>query len=147
MDQFAFDIAETAQALRRGFDRRAATLGVTRAQWRVLAWLAREEGVRQVDLAERLDVDPITLCRMVDRLSDADLVERRRDPLDRRAWRLHLTERARLLVDRLRTLGNDFVGAALEGVSDADRARVADTLARIRANLADAGSHGKEEVA
>ncbi len=84
---FAFSVAETALALRREFDRRAAALGVTRAQWRVLARLGRQDGLRQVALADALDVEPITLCRMIDRLSDAGLVERRHDEEDRRAWR------------------------------------------------------------
>lgn len=136
MDHVAFAIADTARALRRAFDRKAATLGVTRAQWRVLAWLAREQGVRQVDLAERLDVEPITLCRMVDRLSDAGLVERRRDLADRRAWRLHLTDQAWPIVEQLRTLGDAFVADALRGVSADDRARLEAVLERINANLA-----------
>ena len=82
---FAFCVAETAQAMRRDFDRRAQALGVTRAQWRVLTRLSRQDGLRQVELAEQLDVEPITLCRMIDRLSDAGLVERRADEEDRRA--------------------------------------------------------------
>src|SRR4029450_3141757 len=87
MENLPFEIAETAHALRRAFDRRAATLGVTRAQWKVLFRLSRMPGLRQVDLADQLDVEPITLCRIIDRLEDAGLVERRRDPADRRAWR------------------------------------------------------------
>ena len=84
-DSLPFEIAETAHSLRRAFDRRVAPLGVTRAQWRALAWLARQPGLRQVELADHLDVEPITLCRIVDRLEEAGLVERRRDPEDRRA--------------------------------------------------------------
>lgn len=136
MDSFAFAIADTARSLRRAFDRRAATLGVTRAQWRVLAWLAREEDIRQVDLAERLDVEPITLCRMVDRLADAGLVERRRDAADRRAWRLHLTQRAHPVVEQLGALANAMVRDALRGVSADERARFEAVLERIGANLA-----------
>ncbi|HEV2866551.1 MAG TPA: MarR family transcriptional regulator, partial [Allosphingosinicella sp.] len=89
MESFAFEVAETARAIRRDFDRRAAILGTTRAQWRVLARLVRQDGQRQVDLADALDVEPITLCRMVDRLAEAGLVERRADEADRRAWRIH----------------------------------------------------------
>ncbi|MCY7279660.1 MAG: MarR family transcriptional regulator, partial [Sphingomonas bacterium] len=61
LETLPFEIAETAHAIRRAFDRRAAPLGVTRAQWRVLAWLARQPGLRQVELADHLDVEPITL--------------------------------------------------------------------------------------
>ncbi|HEX8621723.1 MAG TPA: MarR family transcriptional regulator [Allosphingosinicella sp.] len=133
---FAFDVAKTAHALRRAFDRRASALGVTRAQWRVLAWLGREDGMRQVDLAEGLDVEPITLCRMIDRLAEAGLVERRPDEEDRRAWRIHLTPAAGPVIEKLRALAAEFLEEALEGVSEADQARVRDVLARVRTNLA-----------
>ena len=76
MEDLLFEINETARAVRRAFDQRAAEVGVTRPQWRVLARLKRESGLRQVELAERLDMEPITLCRIVDRLEEAGLVER-----------------------------------------------------------------------
>jgi len=142
---FAFDVAETAQALRRAFDRRASALGVTRAQWRALARLSRQDGIRQVDLADALDIEPITLCRMVDRLEEAGLVERRSDDKDRRAWRLHLTPAARPLVERLRALADAFLADALEGIGDAEQAAVRDVLARVRANVA-AGANGKRRA-
>jgi MarR family transcriptional regulator, transcriptional regulator for hemolysin len=132
---FAFEVAKTAHALRRAFDRRAAAVGVTRAQWRVLAWLGRDDGMRQVELAEGLDVEPITLCRMIDRLSEAGLVERRPDEMDRRAWRIHLTPAAGPVIEHLRDLASVFLDEALEGVSEADQARVRDILARVRSNL------------
>jgi DNA-binding MarR family transcriptional regulator len=133
---FAFEVAKTAHALRRAFDRRAAALGVTRAQWRVLAWLGHEDGPRQVALAEALDVEPITLCRMIDRLAEAGLVERRPDEEDRRAWRIHLTPAAVPVIDHLRDLAATFLDEALNGVSAAEQARVRDILGRVRANLA-----------
>jgi len=136
---FAFCVAETAQALRRDFDRRAAKLGVTRAQWRVLARLGREDGLRQVALADALDVEPITLCRMIDRLSDAKLVERRPDEDDRRAWRIHLTPKALPIIEKLRTLAEGFLEEALEGVSATEQAMVTETLARVRGNLSRGG--------
>jgi DNA-binding MarR family transcriptional regulator len=133
---FAFDVAETAQALRRAFDRRAAALGVTRAQWRALARLSRQDGMRQVELADALDIEPITLCRMVDRLAEAGLVERRADEKDRRAWRLHLTPAAGPIVERLRALADTFLSEALEGIGEPQQAAVRDILARVRANVA-----------
>ena len=136
---FAFEVAKTAHALRRAFDRRAAALGVTRAQWRVLAWLGREDGMRQVALAEGLDVEPITLCRMIDRLAEAGLVERRPDEADRRAWRIHLTAEAWPVIDKLRGVAAEFLDEALDGVAEADQATVRDVLAQVRANLA--GGH------
>jgi DNA-binding MarR family transcriptional regulator len=133
---FAFEVAKTAHVLRRAFDRRAAAVGVTRAQWRVLAWLGREDGMRQVELADALDVEPITLCRMIDRLAEAGLVERRSDEEDRRAWRIHLTPAAGPVIEHLRALAADFLDEALQGVAEADQERVRDVLARVRTNLA-----------
>src|SRR6476659_5939274 len=96
-----WEIGETATALRRAFDRRAGSLGVTRAQWRVLARLSRTPGLRQIELADQLDMEAITLCRIVDRLAEAGLVERQPDPADRRAWKLMLTTKSKPLVRKL----------------------------------------------
>src|SRR3954463_6195442 len=142
---FAFEVNETAQALRRAFERRAAEHGVTRAQWRVLSRLNRRDGQRQVELADALDVEPITLCRMVDRLAEAGLVERRADEKDRRAWRIHLTPAAGPILERLRALADDFLADALEGVGPAEQAATRNILARVRANVA-AGAAGKRRA-
>jgi MarR family transcriptional regulator for hemolysin len=132
---FAFEVSETAHALRRAFDRRACELGTTRAQWRLLARLARDDGQRQVALAEALDVEPITLSRMVDRLCEAGLVERRADEEDRRAWRVHLTDRAGPLIEQLHALADDFLTGALEGIAGPEQQAVLETLRRVRRNL------------
>ena len=80
MKELAWEIGETSRMMRRYYDRRAAALGVTTAQWRVIAHVGHSPGLKQVELAERLDVEPITACRIVDRLEEAGLVERQRDP-------------------------------------------------------------------
>ncbi len=134
-ENLPFEIAETAHSLRRSFDRRVAPLGVTRAQWRALAWLAREPGLRQVELAEHLDVEPITLCRIVDRLEEAGLVERRRDPEDRRAWRLHLTAKGQPLVEKLRVMASQLAREAFEGVPPETVGTLREALARVRDNI------------
>jgi len=131
----AFELSETARLLRRDFDRRAAELGVTRAQWRVLARLSRQDGLRQVELADALDVEPITLCRMIDRLEDAGMVERRADEQDRRAWRIHLTPQAAPLIETLQGIAEDFLAEMFSGIDDAEQERVRDVLRRVRANL------------
>ena len=95
--------------------------------------LSRNEGINQGGLAELLEVEPITLCRMVDRLQEAGLVERRPDPADRRAWRIHLTDEARPLLDQLRAIGNE---SAMEGLRADERAALNDHLQRVRENLA-----------
>lgn len=127
--------------MRRYYDREAATLGVTSAQWRVLAWLGRRPGLKQVELAECLDVEPITACRIVDRLEESALVERRRDPEDRRAWRLFLTDKAGPLVTKLRNLGEAMAADAFSGFSDEDVATMQSLLNKIKDNV------GKAEAA
>ena len=135
MEDLPFEIAETAHAMRRAFDRRATSLGVTRAQWKVLFRLTRFPGLRQVELAEMLDVEPITLSRILDRLEEAGLVERAPDPADRRAWRLQVTEKAKPLVTKLQALGTDLVDEAFEGVAQSELERVRNVLAHVRENL------------
>lgn len=134
-DGIGFLIGDVSRMMRRRFDERARTIGVTRTQWRALVTLAREEGLQQGVLAERIEVEPITLCRMIDRLAEAGLVERRRDPADRRAWNIYLTDRSRPLLDRLRAVADDLFAAALDGIDDRDIAVLTATLERIRGNL------------
>jgi DNA-binding MarR family transcriptional regulator len=136
MENFAFEVAETARLIRREANRRAGVLGATKAQWRVLARLHRSGGgLRQIALAEALDVEPITLCRMIDRLEEAGLVERRRDADDRRAWRIHLTAAAAPVLARLEAMGIEFNADILAGISEADRDAALRVLGRIRQNL------------
>ncbi len=117
----AFLLGDVSRLIRRRFDARARSLGVSRAQWQVLFALSRNEGINQTGLADYLEVETITLCRMVDRLAEAGLVERRADPADRRAWRLHLTDAAHPLLDQLKLLGDEVVAEAVAGI-DADAA-------------------------
>jgi MarR family transcriptional regulator for hemolysin len=136
MENYAFEIVETARLIRREANKRAAVLGATKAQWRVLAWLKRTgDGARQIDLAEGLDVEPITLCRMLDRLEEAGLVERRRDASDRRAWRIHLTQAAAPLLAKLEEMGIAFNADMLAGISKTDREIVLRVLGKMRGNL------------
>ena len=143
MDDLPFELHETAHAMRRAFDRRAVSLGVTRAQWKVLFRLTRFPGLRQVELAEMLDVEPISLSRIVDRLEEAGLVERVPDPADRRAWRLQVTGKAEPLVAKLKALGLQLVDEAFEGIEREELELVRSVLARVRENLA-AAPRGKK---
>lgn len=135
MERFAVEIVETAHLLKREFDRRVAVLGSTRAQWRVLVKLSRRDGQKQVELAEALDVEPITLCRMVDRLEEAGFVERRRDDADRRAWRIHLTAKAGPVLAELERLADEIHADMLAGISTEHRAIASGVLARVRDNV------------
>jgi DNA-binding MarR family transcriptional regulator len=134
METIPFEIGETAHALRKAFDRLAVGLGVTRAQWKVLFKLTRHPGLRQVELADILELEPITLCRIVDRLEEAGLVERTRDPEDRRAWKLHVTAKAQPLVAKLQAVGAELVGQAFAGIDPKDIETTRKVLAQVREN-------------
>ena len=134
-DNVGLLLSDVARLMRREFDVRARDIGVTRPQWQVLTILRRNEGINQGGLAEKLEVEPITVCRMVDRLQEADLVERRPDPVDRRSWRLFLTDKAHDLVDRLRPHAAALFDEALDGLNDHERAQLTAMLDRIRQNL------------
>jgi MarR family transcriptional regulator, transcriptional regulator for hemolysin len=116
VETLPFEIGETAHALRKAFDRRAVGLGVTRAQWKVLFRLERQPGLRQIELADMLDIEPITLSRIVDRLEEGGLVQRVADPADRRAWRLHVTARAQPLIAKLRDIADEMIAEAFAGI-------------------------------
>jgi DNA-binding MarR family transcriptional regulator len=134
VETLPFEIGETAHALRKAFDRRAVGLGVTRAQWKVLFRLERQPGLRQIELADMLDIEPITLSRIVDRLEEGGLVERVADPADRRAWRLHVTARAQPLIEKLRLVADEMTADAFAGI-DPKRIEIArQVLGRIREN-------------
>jgi DNA-binding MarR family transcriptional regulator len=134
METLPFEIGETAHALRKAFDRLAVGLGVTRAQWKVLFKLTRKPGLRQVELADLLELEPITLCRIVDRLEEAGLVDRVRDPEDRRAWRLHVTAQAQPLIDKLQDIGTVLVDQAFSGIDPKDIEITRRVLAQAREN-------------
>jgi DNA-binding MarR family transcriptional regulator len=128
-------LADVSRLMRRSFDARARDIGVTRPQWRVLSALVRHEGINQGGLADVLEVEPITVCRMVDRLQDAELVERRPDPTDRRAWSLFLTEKGHGVIAQLRPLADDMFDEALDGIDPVESEQVIAVLDRIRQNL------------
>ena len=130
-----FLLGDVSRLLRKRFDMRARELGLTRAQWRVLARLRRREGINQRDLAEILEIENITLTRHIDRLEDKGLVERRRDPSDRRAWNLYLNAKVQPVLDRMRELSAMTRIEALNGISEADSERLIDQLLHIKANM------------
>src|SRR6266851_7850633 len=115
--EVAFNINDVARLLKTYADQRARDFGMTRAQWAVLARVERSEGLKQCELADTLDLQPITLTRLIDRLCDSGLIERRSDPDDRRAKRLFLTAAARPMLEQLGALGEDMMATALAGVS------------------------------
>ena len=147
-----FLLHDAARLLWKRFEQNARGSGLTRSQWQVLAYLAPNEGINQRGLAELLEVEPITLCRIVDKLETLGLIERYPHPSDRRVWLLRPTAAARSKLTQVRELGNFTRGEALEGIAETDRERLLKTLLILRANLTKAcdapvaggkrGSHG-----
>lgn len=134
-ETIGFLLNDTARMFRRTYNARTKGSGITALQSRVLSYLARYPGIRQGPLAELIEVEPITLSRMIDRLEESGLVERRADPTDRRAWQLHLTASAEPLLDTLRETARDVVAEATEGLSDAERDELTRLVECVRANL------------
>jgi MarR family transcriptional regulator for hemolysin len=133
--EFAFTINDVARMLRTFADYKGSQFGITRAQWAVLARLDRFEGLKQSELAEMLDLQPISLTRLLDRLCAGGLIERRADPNDRRAKRLFLTPAARPLLERLGELGEEMMSTALVGVERDSVEKMIAQLAIVKENL------------
>jgi MarR family transcriptional regulator, transcriptional regulator for hemolysin len=137
-DAFGFLIHDVARLLRKNFNRRVQSFGLTQEQCRVILHLSRCEGIQQVDLAELLEIKPITLARLLDKLQENGLIERRRNPDDRRAFRLHLTHDAHAVLERILDLGAATRADANRRVSRADLEKMFSVLSRLKANLIDA---------
>lgn len=134
-DTLGFLMSDVSRLMRRRFDERARGSGATGPQWRTLKILQRREGLNQGQLAELLEVEPITCSRMIDRLAEAGLVERRGDPEDRRAWRIFLTEKARPMLDDLHRIASEMIEDALQGLDARQRDTLVESLNVIRSNL------------
>lgn len=133
-------VHDVARLLRRRIDHQAQAIGLTSAQWRVLSAVFRaekgnEEPLHQATLADMMDMEPITLSRQIDRMEAAGLIERRPDPVDRRVKRLYLTDAARPLLDKFRSVATSCYSNVLVGISDEEVEQAVDILTRIRANL------------
>jgi MarR family transcriptional regulator, transcriptional regulator for hemolysin len=133
--EFAFILNDVARMLRTYADHKAAQFGMTRAQWAVPVQLDRAEGLNQSELAEILDLQPITLTRLLDKLCDSGLIERRPDPDDRRAKRLFLTAAARPVLKQLASLGEETMAGALAGVAPGSVEWMVSQLATVKENL------------
>src|ERR1700746_446240 len=116
--QLVAQLVESSRLLRNYIDHRAKSRGTTRAQWIVLFRLREQEGLSQVDLADVLELQPISLVRLLDRLVEHGLLERRHDPKDRRANRLFLTASGKQLVDDLDSLRDAIAMDVLRDISE-----------------------------
>ncbi|MGN6098214.1 MAG: MarR family winged helix-turn-helix transcriptional regulator [Bosea sp. (in: a-proteobacteria)] len=130
--ELMFQLVETSRLMRTYVDQRVREHGTTRAQWGVLSRLRRQEGLNQAALAEQMDLQPISLARLLDRLQSQDLIERRENPADRRAYLLYLTTAGRRLVDDLDDVRGAIAGELLGDVGDDAVLSALETLGMIR---------------
>jgi DNA-binding MarR family transcriptional regulator len=129
-------IVTLARLIRTEADKRARLHGMTRAQWTILISLDRQPGLLQKELAEVLEVEPITVARLVDRLEARGMVERRGDPTDRRCWRLHLTDASRPLMAEIDRQLNDLSAIAVDGIGAEHLTALLPVLTRMREQVA-----------
>ena len=130
--QLVAQLVESSRLLRNFIDHRAKSRGTTRAQWIVLFRLRQQEGLSQVDLADVLELQPISLVRLLDRLVEHGLLERRTDPKDRRANRLFLTAQGKQLVDDLDSLRDAIAVDVMQGLSTEQMQTSLDALRAIK---------------
>lgn len=126
---------DVARMMRVRFDQRARAKGMTRAQWIILARLERQPGLSQNEMASILEVEPISVGRLIDRLEARGLVERRPDPGDRRVRRLHLTDQARPYLDDIAAQRELLSAEVLDGVDQTARSQLVEALSRMKCNL------------
>ena len=134
-ESLGYQVADLHRLFGRVFDRRVAHLELTRVQWRALKHLGHAEGVTQVELADRLDMEPIALGRVIDRLQKAGFVERRADPADRRVWRLYLRPQSGQVTDEVEEVALALRHEVMAGISAADLATTLSVLDRVRERL------------
>ena len=143
---FLFTLGEVQRMLRAYADKQASRFGITRAQWAVLAKVERYEGMKQSELAEHMEMQPITLTRLIDRLCERDWIERRGDETDRRVNRLYLKKAARPLLSKLGGLRSEITATALEGINPSDAQRLLGQLETIKENIRNAIQHPGAET-
>nr|WP_298120938.1 MarR family transcriptional regulator [uncultured Pseudoxanthomonas sp.] len=128
-------IADLSRLFGRVFDRRAAHLGLTRVQWRALKRIHQSEGITQSELADLLDMEPIAVGRVIDRLQKAGFVERRSDPDDRRVWRLHLLPQSDAVMHDIEAVATSVREDCLAGVDPDELVTAMKVLGQVRENL------------
>ncbi|TPI62371.1 MarR family transcriptional regulator [Mesorhizobium sp. B3-1-7] len=134
----SFVLHDVARLLRKRFEQRSRAFGLTRAQWQVLAYLSLREGIHQNKLADLIEIMPITLARLLDKMQARGFIERRRNPADRRAWLLYLTPKAHPLIEVMRSKGQKTREEAFTGLSADAQRQLLQTLCLIKSNLLEA---------
>ncbi|TPI36013.1 MarR family transcriptional regulator [Mesorhizobium sp. B3-1-9] len=134
----SFVLHDVARLLRKRFEQRSRAFGLTRAQWQVLAYLSLREGIHQNKLADLIEIMPITLARLLDKMQARGFIERRPNPADRRAWLLYLTPKAHPLIEVMRSNGQKTREEAFTGLSAEAQRQLLQTLCLIKSNLLEA---------
>ena len=137
MAGLGFLLSDAARLLRRRFQQKARGVGLTSAQWQTLAYLVRNEGINQAGMANLLDIEPITLCRLIDRMEEGGWVERRPNPADRRARLLFMTDKSRPLLAEMRAIAQEVYEEAVAGLAPEVRSHLMEGLRSIVGNLSD----------
>jgi DNA-binding MarR family transcriptional regulator len=146
-DSLGMEIYEVFRLMRREAATRMRELGYTQSQWRVLAYLKRNEGISQVGLADILDMQPISLARVLDRMETAGLIERRQDPQDRRALKLFLLPAAGPMLEILRDVAEDVHSAATADLTDEEEETLLQLLKRMRGSVEKTSANQTERPA
>lgn len=136
-DRLGFLLHDASRLMRKRFETRASGYGLSSAQWRLLVRVFKEEGIAQARLAELLEIEPISVSRLIDRMADAGWIERRNDETDRRVRMIFLTERSRAIFGDMRGVANEVFDQALTGLSAEQRLATLHGLKTIIANLTD----------
>jgi DNA-binding MarR family transcriptional regulator len=147
LNGFGYLLNDTARLLRRRFEQKAGDYNITSAQWRAMAQLSRSDGLTQVALAHLLEIEPMSVCRLLDRMEAGDFVVRRPDPADKRAKLVYLTEKSRALLDVIRVVAMEVYEDAFAGFDEEERSRLVGALNRINGNLSGAVAVREEEIA
>ncbi|MFU8790170.1 MAG: MarR family winged helix-turn-helix transcriptional regulator [Methylobacter sp.] len=135
--KFGFLSYEISHIIRQRFNKKAEHIGFTHSQWRALMHLSENENCRQIDLAEILEIKPITLARQIDLLEASGLVRRNKDAGDRRAYRLEVTDKARVVMQELWTTADAVEAKVLAPLTAEERCLVVSLLERIKAGIAE----------
>lgn len=146
-DSLGFLIHDVARLMRRRFELRGSEYGLSAAQWRVIFRVAKDEGLAQARLAELLEIEPISVSRLLDRMEDAGWIERRPGAEDRRVRAVFLSARSQSIYGRIRGMAHEVYGEALAGMSDIEKAALISALQTMAANLSEAQASGLEGAA
>lgn len=130
-----FLLAEVTRQLRSIFEVEMSGRGLTEASWRALAYLAREDGQTQAQLARTLEISRVAMGEMIDRLERDGWVERRKDSNDRRAWRIHLSVECRKNLPAFRAAATEIQSRCFAGLSEVQIAKLQEILLQLRQHL------------